>query len=254
MGQALLKGLLEGGRPASDVVVFDVDPKVCTSIREQYGVSIADSGAELVDSTDFIVLCVKPESVSRALAPVGNRDLTIVSIAAGVTLDNLADQVGSDSQIIRVMPNTPAQVGTGMSFLCPGGTVDDEFLEQARDVLESVGEVAVVDDESLMDTATALSGSGPGYVFYFLEAMVEVGKQLGLDPATANKATIQTLKGSAKLVSESSKSPEELRREVTSPGGTTEEALNHLERNEFKSIVQEAIQAARDRSVELGNE
>ncbi|MFB6356488.1 MAG: pyrroline-5-carboxylate reductase [bacterium] len=252
MGEALLKGMLEGDWTSGDILFFEVKDEVANEVESKYGVEGVESVGELRKRTDFLILCVKPDVVDKALGDVSDQVVNLISIAAGVTLETLLNNVGEDSRVIRVMPNTPAQIGRGMSFLCPDSAVDRDFLHTAENVLGSIGKAEVVQDEDLMDSATALSGSGPGYVFYFLEILTEAGEDMGFDPETASKAALQTLIGSALLAEESDQSPAELREAVTSPGGTTEAALEHLKDKGYRDVLKQALETARKKSIELG--
>lgn len=249
MGSALVEGMAGGAWDPGDLMVYDVREEATESLRKRVGeqLKVASSVADLHQQTDLLLLCVKPGVVSRALSPLNDREVRLVSIAAGVTIENLRRHVGENSRIIRVMPNTPAQVGCGMSFVAPGPGVTDEFLGEATRILGAVGEVIVV-DESKMDAATALSGSGPAYVFYFLEALQEAGIYLGFDAETALTAALQTLRGSARLAEEKEASPARLRQDVSSPGGTTVEALKHLDESGVKGQIEEAVRRACEKS------
>ncbi len=249
MGRALLEGILEAGLYAPEkIYIFDTDADKIKRLGNKE-VNAAGSTAELAEKTDILVLCVKPDKVKKVIEEAGS-NISVISIAAGITLSALEKMLDSSSRVIRVMPNTPAQIGEGMSFLSPGEGVGEDFLEKSRAVFQSVGEAVVV-DESKMDAATALSGSGPAYVFYFLEALEEAGVYLGLDSETAHQAAAQTLLGAAKLAAESKLSPATLRRQVSSPGGTTVEAIKYLDDAGVKGKIIEAIHCARDKSRRL---
>ncbi len=249
MGSALVEGMAAGGWEPGELMVYDVRPEAVQSLRQRVddSLKVADSVVDLHQKTELLLLCVKPGVVSKALSSLEEREVRLISIVAGVTLANLRQHVGEGSRIIRVMPNTPAQVGCGMSFVAPGPGVSDDFLDDATRILGEVGEVIVV-DESKMDAATALSGSGPAYVFYFLEALQEAGIYLGFDAETALTAALQTLRGSARLAAEKGSSPARLRQEVSSPGGTTVEALKHLDESGVKGHIEEAVRRAREKS------
>jgi pyrroline-5-carboxylate reductase len=252
MGTALLEGLFETGASAFEATIFDQDDERVWEGLNEFDVDRADSPEELFDRTDFVVLCVKPKDVDAALADLGGEPVNLVSIAAGVSLDKLEGLLPDRSAVIRVMPNTPAQVGEGMSFLAPGSDVSDSFLDAARSVFDGVGKTDVV-EENQLDAVTALSGSGPAYVFYFLEALQEAGVYLGLDDEQSLEASLQTLLGSGKLVQETGQSPAELRRQVSSPGGTTVEALQTLDEDGVKGKIKAAIREAFRKSRSMGD-
>lgn len=250
MGSALLEGL--GEASGFSTRVFDLDETLLARRVEEYDVIGAESVRDLFESTDFVVLCVKPKDVPSALNEAGDRTVNLVSIAAGVTIGSLESHLGSDSAVVRVMPNTPAQVGEGMSFLSPGADVSESFLEAARAVFDTVGETEVVKEDAL-DAVTALSGSGPAYVFYFLEALQEAGVYMGLDEDQSRNAALQTVLGSAKLARESDEDPSALRRAVSSPGGTTVEALQSLDEDAVKGKLKDAVFEAFRKSQSMGN-
>lgn len=253
MGTALLEGILRrSDRDPGSVAVFDADPAVLADRSERFEVVPADSPGDLQARADALLLCVKPKHVSDVLDALDPEPVHLISIAAGVTLDRLAAELASGSSVIRVMPNTPARIGMGMSFLAPGPSVREAFLELAVSLFETVGSTAVV-DEAMMDAVTALSGSGPAYLFYVLEALQEAGVYLGMDADTARRAALQTLRGAAELAHRTDEDPGALRRQVSSPGGTTVEAIKHLDEAGVKGVFLEALQRARDRSRELAD-
>jgi len=251
MGTALLDGLFGEGTSSFEATVFDVDEDRVRECLNCYNVDEANSAEDLFDVTDFVVLCVKPKDVGSALSEVKGDSVNLVSIAAGVTLDQLRGHLPENSSLVRVMPNTPAQIGEGMSFLAPGENTTNAFVEVARSVFEAVGKTDVVQENDL-DAVTALSGSGPAYVFYFLEALQEAGVYMGLGDDQSLRASLQTLLGAAKLVEETDRSPAALRRDVSSPGGTTVEALQTLDEEGVKGRIKTALIEAYRKSKFLG--
>lgn len=253
MGSAIISGIISASDTPSEVMAFDVDTDVLEDVCKQYSVDAANSIDDLLSRTDVIVLCVKPAIVPEVLRQISGDELSIISIAAGITLDTLAEYLTPGAQYIRVMPNTPAQIGKGMSFLTPGPTADNSLTQVAREIFESVGETEIVKEEK-MDAVTALSGSGPAYLYYLLEALEEAGVYMGLDLETSRKATKQTVFGAISLARQrNDATPAELRSEVSSPGGTTVEAIKYFDENGMKGIVEEALERARDKSERLGN-
>jgi pyrroline-5-carboxylate reductase len=252
MGTALLSGLTQDPGSDFELMVYDKSESILKERVETFDVESADSIGELFESTDCVVLCVKPSDVQPVLNEIEGKKYNLISIAAGVPLSTYTDSLATDAPVIRIMPNTPAQVGEGMSFLAPSSAVGDEFLAVARSIFESVGRVRVV-SESDLDAVTALSGSGPAYVFYFLEALKEAGVFNGLDADDSYEAALQTLIGSAKLAREDDRSAAELREAVSSPGGTTVEALQVLDEHGVKGKIKEAIIAAYEKSKKLGD-
>ncbi len=250
MGTALLEGLTDSSATEFEITIYDEASSLLNERAEAYEVESADSVEGLFNNVDFVVLCVKPSDVEGALEPVEGETHNLVGIAAGVPISRYGDCLASNSPIIRVMPNTPAQVGEGMSFLCGSDHAGEAFMDAARTVFRSVGRVKVVDESSL-DAVTALSGSGPAYVFYFIEAIREAGVYTGLRSEDSYEAALQTVLGSAKLALEDDRSPAELREAVSSPGGTTVEALRVLDERGVKGKIKEAVIAAFEKSQRL---
>jgi len=253
MGSAIIAGITTARDTPSEVIAWDIDPEALEEVCEQYSIESSSSIEDLVNRTDLIVLCVKPGVVPDVLKQISAEGLCLISIAAGITLETLNEHLATDAQLIRVMPNTPAQIGKGMSFITPDPTADDRFVQVARKIFESVGATEIVKEEK-MDAVTALSGSGPAYLFYFLEALEEAGVYLGLDLETSRKAAKETVYGAISLARQrSDATPAQLRSEVSSPGGTTVEAVKYFDENGMKGIVEEALKQARDKSETLGN-
>jgi pyrroline-5-carboxylate reductase len=266
MGAALIGAIIQSGRcRPSDVYAFDTDPDRCAAVGRQSGIGLLGSGAELFSVCDIVVLAVKPQQMTTVLTDISQsahfvkktRTL-LVSIAAGypiakiesILYADLDDRQAGQLPIIRVMPNTPALVLAGISGMSANRFATDSDLDRVRMLLEAAGGVLEF-RESQLDAVTALSGSGPAYVFYLIEALTEAGRNVGLPADQAASLTIATLKGSIELLEKTGETPEKLRRMVTSPGGTTEAALKVLEKRAFKPAVVEAIAAAADRAAEL---
>lgn len=254
MGSAILQAVLrEGLYEAPDVRITTLDPQAAQRWRDA-GVVVADDNAGAVQGADVVVVSVKPadvpavlEEISASLAP----DAVVVSIAAGVTLATLAAHLPDGAAAVRVMPNTPALVGVGMSAMSPGEGVAADRLAAAQRLLEACGRVVVV-PEKQQDAVTALSGSGPAYVFAVAEALVEGGVLLGLPRPTATQLAAQTLLGAATMLDGGERHPGLLREQVTSPGGTTAAALREFERHGLASALIAGMEAAAARSRELG--
>jgi pyrroline-5-carboxylate reductase len=257
MGEALIRGLLSAKTVApSQIIAADVRAERRDLFAKRFGVRTVSDNAEAVRAADIILLAVKPQQMNEALA--GFKSVTtgsrlFVSIAAGVTTARIERELGGKTRVVRVMPNTPALVGAGAAALAKGAHATDEDMTTAETILGAVG-VTVRVEEELFDAVTALSGSGPAYVFYVAEAMIEAGVAAGLDEPLARKLAIQTVYGAAKLMSETGEAPAELRRKVTSPGGTTEAALKVFGERKLMEIFIEAIRAAEKRSRELSGE
>jgi pyrroline-5-carboxylate reductase len=204
---------------------------------------------------DVVVLAVKPQimrEVAQALVP-HIREQLVLSVAAGIRTADLSRWLAGYSTIVRTMPNTPALIGQGVTGIYATATVTDTQKQVAQALMQTTGQTLWVSEESLLDVVTAISGSGPAYVFYFIEALVEAGKMLGLDEEQANRLAIATFRGASELASQSSESVSVLRENVTSPAGTTFAALSLMEENGLKDRIIEAAKAAFARSVELGS-
>jgi pyrroline-5-carboxylate reductase len=255
IGEALLSGLVRrGGREG--IVICERSPERAAELAERYGVAAVDlAGAGRAART--LLVAVKPQDIGALLGRLAEhvdpaRHL-VVSVAAGVTTARIEQALPAGTPVVRVMPNTPALVDEGMSVLSAGAHAGDEHLDRAEALLAAVGRVRRV-PESQQDAVTALSGSGPAYFFYLVEAMVDAGILLGLPRALAADLIVQTALGSAVMLRDSGEHPVQLREAVTSPGGTTIAAVRELERHGVRAALIAAIEAAHDRSVELGRE
>jgi pyrroline-5-carboxylate reductase len=255
MTGCIVGGLISDGWKPARIHVADPDPKQTEHLARRFSVvTTADNGAA-IEHADAVVLAVKPQiirTVTRDLAPfIRQRHPLVISIAAGIRETSLRNWLGEDIAIVRSMPNTPALVQSGASALYANRVVSEEQRNLAESILRAVGLVIWVDDESMMDAVTALSGSGPAYFFLLMEALTSAGSRLGLPEDTARLLTLQTAFGAAKMALESAEDAAQLRRRVTSPGGTTERAIGEFQRNNFEGIVLHALQAAAERSREL---
>ncbi len=255
MAGALIRGLLRDGLYApGELAASDADADRLAALAGETGIRTHPDNPSLVADCTSVVLAVKPQVLPGVLAEVRDRaapDLLVVSIAAGIPLSRIREGLGTDLPLVRVMPNTPALIGRGMSALAPGARATGDHLAVARAVFEAVGETLVV-DESMMNAVTAVSGSGPGYVFRIMEALVEAGEGVGFERDAAVRLVTQMVLGAAHLAAESDRSLTELREMVTSPGGTTAAGLAVLDDRNLEEILVSAVRAARDRAVELG--
>ena len=252
IAQAILGGMLADGYEPGSVRAYDPAP-VSRERLDQLGIGVSESADELVGEADVVMLCVKPDVLPDQLAGL-SADVTgklFISVAAGVTLSTMSAALGSDTAIIRCMPNTPALVQTGMTGLFASASVTDPQQAVATRILSAVGEVLWVESEAQLDAVTAVSGSGPAYFFLMMESMINAGIAEGLSAADAEKLVLQTALGAATMASRSEQTPGTLRQQVTSPGGTTQAAITHFESAGFENIVTGAVAAARKRSVEL---
>lgn len=254
MARALIGGLLARGQAASGITVIEPDADKRAQLQNDFAVITSDQ-LPAAAVADIIVLAIKPQQlrdVAIFLGSLLDRQL-VLSIAAGVRCADIIRWLGSYGAVVRVMPNTPAQVQAGVSALYAAEGVSAEQQKLAETVMNAVGTTLWLESEEQMDAVTALSGSGPAYVFYFLEAMQQAGSVLGLAPGQARELALQTFLGASKLAAGSEHDFATLRTQVTSKGGTTERALNHMESARVKNTIVEAVQAAAERSRELGD-
>ncbi len=254
MGEALISGLLRAGRNPSEVLAVVRRAERGAQLRESYGVGVV-SAVEAAKRADTLVLAVKPQDMDVLLDQVATHvpaGRLIISVAAGVPTAAIERRLGPEIPVVRVMSNTPVLVDEAMSVLSAGRYAGEEHLRRAEELLRPVGMVLRI-PESQQDAATALSGSGPAYVYFLVEAMVDAGILLGIPRATALEMVTQAVYGAATMLRESGEHPVILREAVTSPGGTTISAIRELERHGVRAAFLAAIEAARDRSAELGN-
>ncbi|HKP56566.1 MAG TPA: pyrroline-5-carboxylate reductase [Polyangiales bacterium] len=255
MASALIQGLLARGSARADsLIASDVEDKALRALSDKYGIVTTRDNTRACQA-EIIVLSVKPQvlpAVLPELAPHVGPDTLVVSIAAGVPIAVIESQLPG-RRVVRAMPNTPALVGAGATAVAAGSGAGAQDLASARAIFESVGVVVEVAEE-LLDAVTALSGSGPAYVFYLAESLLEAGREVGLSDEVARALALQTVYGSAKLLHESGEAPADLRRKVTSPNGTTEAGVKTLEALRVREAFRACVTAARDRGRELGRE
>jgi pyrroline-5-carboxylate reductase len=252
MGETLLSGLLRAGRRAEDLLVTNRRPERGKDLEDRYGVEVVDN-ATAARRADTLARVVKPQDMGALVAEIAAHvrpGQLVVSLAAGITTRFIESRLAEGVAVVRVMPNTPAMVDEGMAAISPGSHCDDVQLHEAEQLLLATGRVVRV-PEKQQDAVTAISGTGPAYVFYVVEAMIEAGVHLGLPRATATELVVQTVVGSAKLLRETGEHPTVLREQVTSPAGTTAAAVRVLEEGRVRADFLAAIEAARDRSQAL---
>jgi pyrroline-5-carboxylate reductase len=252
MGEALLSGLLRAGRRPSELMVTARREERGALLRERYGVDVA-TNVEAARTADTLVLAVKPQDMTTLLeeiAPHVPAGRLVISIAAGIPTSFIEERLPDSVPVVRVMSNTPVHVDQAMSVISAGSHAAEEHLKLAEGLLSPVGKVLRI-PESLQDAATALSGSGPAYFYYLVEAMVDAGILLGMPRAAALEMVIQSAVGAAVMLRDSGEHPVILREAVTSPAGTTINAIRELERHGVRAAVIEAIESARDRGREL---
>jgi pyrroline-5-carboxylate reductase len=258
MASSLISGLIASGHSPQHLWVSDINPDTLTALAKNLNVHTSASNDTVINEVDVIVLAVKPQTLStvaKSTAPLIRQKKTlVVSIAAGISQHSLSQWLGADTAIVRCMPNTPALVLTGATALHANTSVTPEQRNLAENIMRSVGIALWVKDESELDAVTAVSGSGPAYYFLLMEAMEKAALELGLNEVTARLLVQQTALGAAKIALESSESPEQLRKRVTSPGGTTQQAIATFEQGGFTGLVSKALHAARDHSIEMSKQ
>ena len=254
MAQSLIGGLIQDGWPADNITVAEPDAEKLSALHAAFGVKTTTDNADAVASADCLVLAVKPQIMFPVIDALKDKPAPelVISIAAGIPTASLEQWYQTPLAAVRAMPNTPALLGAGATGLYANERVSDEQRSIAESILRAVGVIQWVTTELDIDRVTALSGSGPAYFFLMMEACMEAAEEMGLSTEAAALLTKQTALGAGKMAIESDISPAELRARVTSPGGTTEAALNSMQSNKFKSIVKEALNAAFERSQELG--
>jgi pyrroline-5-carboxylate reductase len=253
-----MSGLIASGHSAQHIWVSDVNSDTLKALSENLNVNTSVNNDDIINAVDVVVLAVKPQvlsSVAKSVAGlIQQKKSLVVSIAAGIGQNSLSQWLGEDTPIVRCMPNTPALVLTGATALHANSQVSPEQHDLAENIMRSVGIALWVKDESELDAVTAVSGSGPAYYFLLMEAMEKAALELGLNEVTARLLVQQTALGAAKIALESSESPEQLRKRVTSPGGTTQRAIETFEQGGFSELVLKALHAARDRSIEMSKQ
>ena len=257
MGRSLAGGLLKSGWDRQKLVLADPSPEQRQVVGNLLGLTVYANNNEVADRADVLVLATKPQqmrAVCKGLAPaVQRRKPLIVSIAAGVRINNIENWLGGNLPIVRVMPNTPALVNSGASGLFANPRASDRQRELAESILRTVGVTIWLSSEDQLDAVTGVSGSGPAYFFLAMEALEQAAVEQGLDAATARLLAVETAFGAAKMALESGTDPAELRRNVTSPGGTTERAITEFQDGGFERLFKQAVAAATARSRELAD-
>lgn len=257
IARAIIGGLVAGGTKPSDITAADPFPAALDEAAK-LGIKTTDNNHDAVASADVLVISVKPnivpELAQSIASDVGER--LLISVAAGITTASLSNWLTPETHIVRCMPNTPAQIQSGITGLYATPQITETERNIAEEILSAVGETIWVQDESDLNAVTAVSGSGPAYFFYMMEVMQEAAIGLGLSPGIAQKLVLETALGASKMAHAeiANKPPAQLRREVTSPGGTTEAALNVLLARDLSGVFRDAIRAANARSIELAKD
>lgn len=258
MAGSIIGGLLESGHPASAISAADPFPDSLKRIAELGPIATYADNADAVAAADVIILAIKPQVMAEAAASIAQavqaNGALVISIAAGITIASMQARLGEQAAIVRCMPNTPALLRCGASGLYANAQANATQRELAAYVLNAVGLTRWVEREEELDAITALSGSGPAYFFLFMEAMIDAACDLGLERETATELALQTALGASRMALENDIDLVELRRRVTSPGGTTERAIQSFEENRLRDVVAQALQAAADRAAEMARE
>ena len=255
MGEAMLAAVLNRGLSTRKTTwVSDAKSERRQHLKQTYQISVTESNGDAAARGDIIILAIKPQNLPEVMPELSGRIKSgqlVLSIIAGARIATLCKGL-DHRQVVRVMPNTPAQIGEGISVWTTTPEVTETQKEQARAILSTMGQEILVTDEGCLDMATAVSGSGPAYFFLFVECFTEAAVRIGLSEDTAQQLVLQTMLGSGQLLKKSGKSPAELRHMVTSPGGTTAAALQQFENENFRELVYQAVAAAHRRAKELG--
>ncbi|MFC1904013.1 pyrroline-5-carboxylate reductase [Chloroflexota bacterium] len=254
MGEAILSAILEKGLSTpQSTCVSDVKEERRRYLEQKYGVAVTDNNLEAESKSDIVILAIKPQDLTRAMAELSGQfkpNQLVLSIVASAQIYTLCQGL-NHRQIVRVMPNTPAQIGQGMSVWTATAEITETQKEWASSILRTMGKEIYFDDEKYIDMATTISGCGPAYFFLFIEYLIDSAAKLGLPRDTAEELVLQTMLGSGHLLQRSGKPPAELRRTVTSPGGITAEAIRQFEEGGLGNLVTQAVNAAYKRAKEL---
>ena len=256
MAEAIISGIITNNyiQPNHIITINRSNLDRRQELTNKYGIQTTSEYSQLLQNATIVILAVKPQNVFEALTaakPFINKQMLIISVAAGISTNTIAEILGRDIAIIRSMPNTSAAVGKSATAISPNHYTTEQQLKTAKTLFETFGTATVVQEE-LLDGVTGLSGSGPAYIYYIVEAMEEAAEKIGLDQAAAKALIVQTLNGAAAMLQQSPKTPATLREEVTSPGGTTEAGLKVLQAHGVKDAVIECIVTATERSKQLG--
>ncbi len=258
MAKSLIGGLLANDFNVHDIIASDPNIEQRKSLSDELKIHTVATNNEVVEIANVVILAVKPQVMKQVVSELADaikqKDKLIISIAAGIRLESLESWLQSREAIVRVMPNTPALIQAGIAGMYASAKTNDEQKRLAKYIMSSVGSAVWLKDEKQIDSVTALSGSGPAYFFYFMEAMENAALELGLSSEIARKLTLETALGAAKMAVSSTQTPAELRQNVTSPGGTTEQAITIFQNEKLDEIVKQAMQAAKQRSIELSEE
>jgi len=255
MGEAMLSAILDNGlSPPQAIAVSDIDEARRQHLEHTYGVTVMSHNRLAADNSDIVILAIKPQNLAEVMAELSGQlkpTQLVLSIIAGARISSLCLGLNHNC-VVRAMPNTPAQIGEGVSVWTAAADVTEQQKRWAGSILGTMGKEIYVDDEKYIDMATAISGSGPAYIFFFMESLIEAAVAIGLPRDMAKELVLQTMLGSGHFTQKSGKPLAELRRMVTSPGGTTAEALLQLEKGKFSELIMQAVSAAYNKAKKLG--
>jgi len=253
LGASIIGGLIASGIAPSDIWATNAIPEPLEQLKSKYGVNTTQDNLEATEHSDVIILSLKPDVMPSVAQTLKDQDKLFISTAAGVTLNSLNTWLGDKTRIVRCMPNTPAMIREAAIGLSANQNVTDEDKQTVEKIMSAIGKWVWCDSDEQMDAVTALSGSGPAYFFYFIEILQQAGEELGLSADISKTLAQQTAYGAAKLVHDTQADVVELRRQVTSPNGTTEKALQSMEDSNVRDSLKKAVRAAFDRSNEMGS-
>lgn len=258
MAISLIKGLLASGYDVTKIIATSPSESNRQQVMQSVGVRCIESNIEAITQSDIVVLAIKPQVLASVCSNIEDTVIKhnplVISVAAGIRSTDINRWLGGNCAVVRCMPNTPSMIQTGATGLFANSLVSTEQKSDAENILRAVGLAVWVDSDEDIDSVTALSGSGPAYYFLFMESMQQAAENMGLDKKTAKLLTIQTAFGAAKMALESAYSCEDLRKKVTSPNGTTEQAIKSFEANQLPEVVSQAMLAAKNRAISLADE
>ena len=257
MATALISGLINSDQSASKIIASSPEQEHLEKLSKDFGIKTTNNNLEIVDNSDIVILAVKPNIVQAVIDEIKDvatdKDILIISIAAGVKIEKIESQLGSHIRVIRAMPNTPASIMEGVTAICANSNAQSKDIENAKLLFECVGKIAHIKEKDI-DIFTALIGSGPAYVFYLIESLLDSSKNLHLSEEEKKDLLASMISGAANLVLNSDDSPDVLRKKVTSPGGVTQTAIEEFETEGLKEIIIKSMIAAEKKSIELGED
>ena len=257
MATALISGLINSDQSATKIIASSPEQEHLEKLSKDFGIKTTNNNLEIVDNSDIVILAVKPNIVQAVIDEIKDvatdKDILIISIAAGVKIEKIESQLGSPMRVIRAMPNTPASIMEGVTAICANSNAQSNDIENAKLLFECVGKITHINEKDI-DIFTALIGSGPAYIFYLIESLLDSSKNLHLPEQEKKDLLASMISGAANLVLNSDESPNVLRKKVTSPGGVTQTAIEEFETEGLKEIISKSMIAAEKKSIELGED